>query len=51
MPPNSKIGMRFGACCRWASEAASIGMPVPMNAVVSSSIRREATQMSSSFGL
>jgi hypothetical protein len=36
---------------RCASIAASIGMPVPMNAVAPSSISRAAEQMSNSVGL
>src|SRR3990170_905278 len=50
VPPNSKMVTRFGACMRWAREAASIGMPVPMKAVVLSVIIRAAVQTSSSVG-
>src|SRR4030067_1093008 len=50
VPPNSKIVTRFGACMRWAREAASIGMPVPMKAVVLSVISRAAVQTSSPGG-
>src|SRR3990172_3115217 len=50
VPPNSKIVTRSGACMRWAREAASIGMPVPMKAVVLLVISRAAGQTSSSVG-
>jgi hypothetical protein len=51
VPPNSKMVTRLGACSFCASEAASMGMPVPMKAVVPSSISREAVQISSSEAL
>jgi hypothetical protein len=45
VPPNSNIGTRFGAVVLVASMAASIGIPVPMKAVVPSQNKRAATQI------
>ena len=45
VPPNSKTGVRFLACIFCASDAASMGMPVPMKAVALSAIVRLARQI------
>src|SRR4030042_811742 len=44
-PPNSNTGTRLGAMVFVASMAASMGMPVPMKAVVPSWKSRAATQI------